>query len=103
MPTAQLPTAQLEGAAPSVPHSPPIPGPVAPIGDSTVAPVSPAPVQACHQREDTPFPSQPVQQREPTVPSTHQREPPSTKPAFAPTDIPTPSPSVTRCYSTHQR
>ena len=67
LPTAPSPTAQLEGAAPSVPHSPPTPGPVAPMGDSSVAPVSPAPVQARHQREDTPFPSQPVQQREPTA------------------------------------
>ena len=46
---------------PLVPHSPPTPGPLAPIGDSAVAAVSPAPVQAHHQREDTPFPSQPVQ------------------------------------------
>ena len=101
--TAPLPTARLEGAAPSVPHSPPTPGPVAPIGDSTVAPVSPAPVQAHHQREDTPFPLQPVQQWEPTVPSTHQREPPSTKPAVAPTNVPTPSPSVTQRHYTCQR
>ena len=48
LPTAQLSTAQLEGAAPPVPHSPPTPGPVAPIGDSAVAPVSPAPFQAHH-------------------------------------------------------
>ena len=43
-PTAPLPTARLEGAAPLVPCSPRTPGPVAPIGDSAVAPVSPAPV-----------------------------------------------------------
>ena len=92
LPTAPFPTDRLEGAAPLVPCSPPTPGPVAPIGDSAVAPVSPAPVQARHQREDTPFLSQPVQQREPTVPSTHQREPPSTKPAITPTIDPNPSP-----------
>ena len=102
LPTAPLPTARLEGAAPSVPHSPPTPGPVAPIGDSTVAPVSPDPVQARHQREDTPFPSQSVQQREPTVPSSHQREPPSTKPVVTPTVAPTPSPSITQHHSTCQ-
>ena len=102
LPTAPLPIAQLEGAAPSAPCSPPTPGPVAPIGDSAVGPVSPAPVQARHQREGTPFSLQPVQQRESTVPSTHQREPPSTKPAVAPTAVPTPSPSVTQRHSTCQ-
>ena len=100
--TAPLTTAQFEGAAPSVACSPPTPGPVAPIGDSAIAPVSPAPVQARHQREDTPFSSQPVQQREPTVPSTHQREPPSTKLAVAPTIVPTPSPSIAQPCSTRQ-
>ena len=103
LPTAPFLTARLEGAASLAPHSPPTPGPVAPIGDSTIAPVFPAPVQACHQREDTPFSLQPVQQSEPTVPFTHQKEPPSTKLAVAPTIVPTPSPSVAQHHSTHQR
>ena len=73
---------------------------MAPIGDSADVPVSPAPVQARHQREDMPFPLQPVQQREPTVPFTYQREPPSTKLAIDPAVAPTPSPSVAQHHST---
>ena len=102
LPTAPLPTARLVGAAPSVHHSRPSPGPMAPIGYSAVAPVSPTPVKARHQREDTPFSLQSVQQRKPTVPSTHQREPPSTKPAVAHTIVSTPSPSITQRHSTSQ-
>ena len=75
---------------------------MAPIGDSGVDPVSPATVQARHQREDTPLPFQPVQRRESTVPSTYQREPPSTKPALAPTVAQTPSPSIAQRHSIRQ-
>ena len=65
--------------------------------------MSPAPVPARHQRKDTPFPLEPVEQREPTVPSTNQREPPSTSPAVTPTVCPTPSPSVAQHHSTGHR
>ena len=103
LPTAPLPTARLEGAASLVLCSPPTPDPVTPIGDTTIAPVSPAPAQARHQKEDIPFLSQPVPPREPTVPSTHQREPPSSKLAIDPTIVPTPSPtsspSITQRHS----
>ena len=75
---------------------------MAPIGDSGVDPVSPATVQARHQREDTPLPLQPVQRRESTVPSTYQREHPS-KPALAPTVAQTPAPSIAQRHSIRQR